>query len=73
MALKWNRIDIAKSEILTGEDAFKNDELNTLMELALIEDRPEFVEILLENRINLYSFLTYKRLYFLYNSDKVSN
>jgi hypothetical protein len=41
------------------------------MEMALIQNKPKFVELLLENGLNLKSFLTIKRLYFLYNSHKV--
>ncbi len=67
LALKWNIIEIAKSDIFTGEETFEKDELNKLMEMALIDDRPNFVELLIDNRINLSDFLSYKRLYFLYN------
>lgn len=38
------------------------------MELALLQNKPEFVELLLENGVNLNSFLKIRRLYFLYNS-----
>ena len=71
LALQWNRGDIAKAEIFTGEEEFKSHELNSLMELALLENKPNFVELLLENGLNLKEFLTMKRLLFLYNSHKV--
>ena len=38
------------------------------MELALLQNKPEFVELLLENGVNLNSFLKSRRLYYLYNS-----
>ena len=40
------------------------------MEMALLQNKPEFVKLLLENGLNLNSFLTVKRLYFLYNSHR---
>jgi hypothetical protein len=43
------------------------------MEMALIQNKPEFVELLLENGLNLKSFLTVRRLYFLYNSTKIKS
>ena len=71
LALQWNRCDIAKNYIFTGEEEFKPNQLANLMELALLQDRPEFVELLLENGLNLKSFVLTRRLYFLYNSHKV--
>jgi hypothetical protein len=73
LSLQWNRNDIAKADIFNGEEEFKSNELNNLMEMALLQNKPEFVELLLENGLNLKSFLTLKRLYFLYNSFKVLN
>jgi hypothetical protein len=71
LALLWNRDDIAKNDIFTGEEEFKQYELYHLMEIALIENKPEFIELLLENGLNLNSFLTFRRLIYLYNSAKV--
>ena len=70
--MQWNRSDIAKTDIFTGEEEFKPYQLANLMEMALIQNKPEFVELLLENGLNLKSFLTVIRLCFLYNSNKVS-
>jgi len=70
LALQWNRSDIAKSYIFTGEEEFQTNQLANLMEMALLQNKPEFVKLLLENGLNLNSFLTVKRLYFLYNSHK---
>ena len=69
--MKWNRIDLAKSDIFTGEETFKPEQLLNLMEMALIENKPEFVELLLENGVNLKTFLKTRRLYYLYNSHNV--
>lgn len=71
LALQWNRDDIAKSDIFTGEEEFKSHQLANLMEMALLQNKPRFVELLLENGLNLKSFLTIRRLCFLYNSFKV--
>ena len=72
MAIQWNSVDIAKSDIFTGEEEFKPNQLNNLMEIALVENKPKFVKLLLENGLNLKTFLTYRRLIFLYNSQKVN-
>ena len=42
------------------------------MEVALIDNKPEFIQFLIENNLNLGNFLTKGRLLFLYNCDKVS-
>lgn len=70
-ALTWDRFDIAKMFILTGEEEFTFRELSYLMEAALIENKPKFVEFILENGLNLRSFMTNARLKYLYNSPKV--
>jgi hypothetical protein len=72
LAIQWNSVDIAKSDIFTGEEEFKPNQLNNLMEIALVENKPKFVKLLLENGLNLKTFLTYRRLIFLYNSQKVN-
>ena len=73
LALKWNRIDMAmKNELFSGEYRPSQAELSKLLEIALIENKPEFVKLLLENGTNLKTFLTYGRLYYLYNSSKVN-
>jgi hypothetical protein len=41
------------------------------MELAIIENKPDFVELFIENNIDLTAFLTQRRLLFIYNSNKV--
>jgi hypothetical protein len=72
LAITWNRYDIAKNDIFTGEENFHPKDLEDLMELALVENKPNFVELLLENGLNVKQFLTQRRLMFLYNSKKVS-
>ena len=36
------------------------------MELAIIKNKPDFVDLLIENKIDLTGFLTEKRLLFLF-------
>jgi hypothetical protein len=62
---------LAKSDIFTGEEKFEPNQLDNLMELALIENKPNFVELLLENGLNIKSFLTERRIMFLFNTEKV--
>lgn len=91
LSLQWNRIDIAKSDIFTGDEHLHPDQLGKLLEIALIENKPEFVKLceyqsikthcilshqqllilVIENGTNLDNFLTYGRIYYLYNSKKV--
>ncbi|CAF0919426.1 unnamed protein product [Brachionus calyciflorus] len=67
LALTWNRIDIAKDFIFTEDKDWKNGVLNDLMYSALVGDKPDFVEIFLENDCDINEFLTYRRLLKLYN------
>ncbi len=68
LLLQWNRIDIARSDIFNGEEILNTYQLNEILEMALIENRPLFVELLLQHGLDLNSFLTKDRLYYLYNS-----
>ncbi len=63
--------DIALSDIFTGEEEFQPNQLENLMEIALLKNKPKFVKLLLENGLNIKKFLTVKRLIFLYNSLKL--
>ncbi len=72
LALKWNRDDIARTDIFSGEEKFKPSELASLMEMALVLNRPKFVQLLLENGLNSKTYLDLRRLLFLYNSGEVS-
>jgi hypothetical protein len=71
LSMYWNRDDVAKEYIFTGEEEFKERELETLMEIALLENKPKFVEILLENGLNLNRFLSDRRLNAFYNIHEV--
>ncbi|XP_078332506.1 transient receptor potential cation channel subfamily M member-like 2 isoform X3 [Crassostrea virginica] len=67
LALAWNRIDIAKSEIFTDDRFIQPNMLFEIMQSALILNRVSFVELLMDNGVNLKDFLTLKRLLKLYN------
>lgn len=67
----WNRADVAKEFIFTGEEEFKPGQIEALMEIALLENKPKFVEMLLESGLNLSEFLTSKRLVSFYEKHDV--
>jgi hypothetical protein len=73
LALQWNRLDlVVKNDIFSsGSEPLEPNQLEKLLEIALIEDKPEFVTLLLDNGTNLTNFLTYGRFYYLYNSNLV--
>ena len=54
------------------KDKLKDAELYDLLELALSENKFQFVNLLLENEIDLKRFLDIKRLRKLYNIEAVS-
>lgn len=69
LALAWNRCDLAKSEIFSTKDSKKkkqNLKLKRAIMEALISDKPDFVQLFLENGIDIKTFLTVQRLKQLY-------
>ncbi|TKR93887.1 hypothetical protein L596_008261 [Steinernema carpocapsae] len=70
LALAWNRVDIARSDIFVLGQEWPTSALNNAMMEALINDRVDFVRLLLENGVSMSSFLTMGRLEELYNTDK---
>jgi hypothetical protein len=67
LALKWNRIDVAKIFIMTDENKDKLGSLDGLMYTAILDNRIEFVQLFLDNGFALKTFLTYRVLLKLYN------
>lgn len=63
-------MDISQ-EILDSEVCLMPGELNKLLLLALVENKPKFVGLLIAHGANIESFLTYGRLYYIYNSITV--
>ncbi|KAM3842235.1 transient receptor potential cation channel subfamily M member 2-like [Diretmus argenteus] len=67
LAVAWNRVDIAETEIFTEESQWKSDDLHDAMFSALVGHKPQFVRLLLDNGVSLRHFLqeddTLRRLY----------
>jgi len=72
LALQWNRVDIAKMDIFTGEEVIEASELRELLKMALINDSPEFVELFLD-LVDLKSFLTVGQLEEFYNHKTITD
>ncbi|KAJ7989984.1 hypothetical protein DPEC_G00310150 [Dallia pectoralis] len=68
LAVAWNRVDIAKSELFNGDIQWKYEDLEDSMTDALINDKPQFVRLFNENGLNILDYLTYQRLEVLYRS-----
>ncbi|XP_072495576.1 transient receptor potential cation channel subfamily M member 5 isoform X1 [Notamacropus eugenii] len=68
LAVAWNRIDIAKSEIFSGDVEWKSGDLEEVMMDALVNNKPEFVRLFVDNGASVPDFLTYGRLQELYRA-----
>ncbi|XP_055921137.1 transient receptor potential cation channel trpm isoform X4 [Eupeodes corollae] len=68
LALTWNRVDIARSEIFVYGQEWPIGALDEAMMQALEHDRIDFVKLLLENGVSMKKFLTIPRLEELYNT-----
>uniref|UniRef100_A0A3P8WYP9 Transient receptor potential cation channel, subfamily M, member 4a n=1 Tax=Cynoglossus semilaevis TaxID=244447 RepID=A0A3P8WYP9_CYNSE len=68
LAVTWNRVDIAKSELFNGNIQWRYKDLEESMTDALINDKPQFVRLFTENGLNILDYLTYGRLECLYRS-----
>ncbi|KAM9780447.1 transient receptor potential cation channel subfamily M member 4-like [Neosynchiropus ocellatus] len=68
LAVAWNRVDIAKSELFNGDIEWRYEDLENCMTDALINDKPQFVRLFCENGLNILDYLTYGRLESLYQS-----
>ncbi|KAJ0005778.1 hypothetical protein NQD34_015672, partial [Periophthalmus magnuspinnatus] len=66
LAVAWNRVDIANTEIFTDESQWKSEQLHNAMFSALVGNKPEFVSLLLENGVSLRDFLQEETLCELY-------
>ncbi|KAJ8350040.1 hypothetical protein SKAU_G00251700 [Synaphobranchus kaupii] len=67
LAVAWNRVDIAKSEIFTEESQWKSSDLHQAMRSALVGHKPDFVKLLLENGVCLREFLNEDTLSDMYD------
>ncbi|KAK6630175.1 hypothetical protein RUM44_005731 [Polyplax serrata] len=70
LALTWNRVDIARSEIFIYGQEWPPGALDEAMMQALEHDRIDFVKLLLENGVSMKKFLTIPRLEELYNTKQ---
>lgn len=70
LALTWNRVDIARSEIFVYGQEWPVGALDDAMMRALENDRLDFVKLLLENGVSMKKFLTMPRLEDLYNTKQ---
>ncbi|XP_067886068.1 LOW QUALITY PROTEIN: transient receptor potential cation channel subfamily M member 6-like [Heterodontus francisci] len=70
LALAWDRVDIAKKNILVYGQHWKVGSLEQAMLDALVMDRVNFVKLLIENGVSMHRFLTISRLEELYNTKQ---
>ncbi|KAM6957788.1 transient receptor potential cation channel subfamily M member 4a [Aplochiton taeniatus] len=68
LAVAWNRVDIAKSELFNGDIQWTYEDLEDSMTDALINDKPQFVRLFTENGLNIMDYLTHRRLETLYHA-----
>ncbi|CAB1341312.1 unnamed protein product, partial [Coregonus sp. 'balchen'] len=62
LAVAWNRVDIAKSELFNGDIQWRYEDLEDSMTDALINDKPQFIRLFNENGLNILDYLTYRHL-----------
>ena len=68
--IRWNKLDVARDNLLTTLEKPSEERMFSLLELALQSNRPEFVALFLQTlsdqKFPLKSFLTQSRLLSLY-------
>ncbi|XP_066234344.1 transient receptor potential cation channel subfamily M member 5 [Saccopteryx leptura] len=68
LAVAWDRVDIAKSELFNGDVEWKSCDLEEAMMDALVSNKPEFVRLFVDHGADVADFLTYGRLQQLYQA-----
>ncbi|XP_076987311.1 transient receptor potential cation channel subfamily M member 4 isoform X3 [Tamandua tetradactyla] len=68
LAVAWNRVDIAQSELFRGDIQWRSFHLEASLLDALLNDRPEFVRLIISHGLSLGHFLTPTRLAQLYSA-----
>ena len=58
-------------DIRQNSNTLGTNEINDLFEVALLENKREFVDLLLQNGVEIFPFLTKERLKKLYNNETV--
>ena len=77
LALAWNRCDVARTRILDPENrAGWQDQISgslgeELLFDALLQDKIDFVQLLIDNGVELKRFLTAERLEMLYRNVRL--
>uniref|UniRef100_A0A8D0EA41 Transient receptor potential cation channel subfamily M member 4 n=1 Tax=Salvator merianae TaxID=96440 RepID=A0A8D0EA41_SALMN len=66
LAVAWNRVDIASTELFRGDILWEPDHLRDPMRDALLGDRPALVRLFVENGLDVGQFLTWGQLEYLY-------
>ncbi|XP_075036348.1 transient receptor potential cation channel subfamily M member 2 isoform X2 [Mixophyes fleayi] len=72
LAVAWNRVDIARSEIFTDDHQWKPSDLHPVMTAALIGNKPAFVKLFLEHGVRLEEYATVETIINLYNNTDQS-
>ncbi|CAF3942154.1 unnamed protein product, partial [Rotaria sp. Silwood1] len=68
LTLSWNRPDIAQTCLLTKRLELTQAQLDVCMFEALVDNRVEYIKLLIENGVSIKNFLTFNRLQALYNA-----
>ncbi|XP_072463451.1 transient receptor potential cation channel subfamily M member 4-like isoform X2 [Notamacropus eugenii] len=68
LAIAWNRVDIAQSEMFRGDIHWRSSHLEVSLQDALVNDKPEFVRLLISRGLSLSHFLSPSRLAHLYTT-----
>jgi len=68
LAMRWNRVDIARDFILTDKQKDEIGSLDEVMYQGILDDRVEFVKMFLDKGFSLKRFVTYRLMFKLYNS-----
>ncbi|KAK4329362.1 hypothetical protein Pmani_000285 [Petrolisthes manimaculis] len=67
LTLQWNRADIAATQIFARTGIFDRDKLAELMTKALLDQKTDFVELLVGKGVTMKEYLTPHRLIYLYS------
>ncbi|XP_062988393.1 transient receptor potential cation channel subfamily M member 2 isoform X1 [Elgaria multicarinata webbii] len=73
LAVAWNRVDIARSEIFTDDHEWKPSDLHPMMAAALVANKPDFIKLFLEQGMRLKEFVTWDTLIYLYENTATSS
>ena len=68
LTLSWNRPDIAQTCLLSKRSELTQAQLDVCMFEALVDNRVEYIKLLIENGVSIKNFLTFNRLQALYNA-----